>query len=200
MRIAGATARAEEQAHHAGELDVAHAHPAWIGERGEQQEAAGAAPAISRSGSPRGSSASPSASAATAPSAVSAFGMMRCSRSISAAGTTIRISASSSAIALPSCVRARRRAQRGGQRLDERIARGDRRRAAAAAPAQQQEREDRNVVVGLDRRAARRAVRGRGRAATRGAEGGRRRRSRTSRRSPRALLRMLPPCVTDRPP
>ncbi len=41
IRIAGATARAEEQAHHAGELDVAHAHAARVGERREQQEAAG---------------------------------------------------------------------------------------------------------------------------------------------------------------
>ena len=32
---------AEEQAHHARELDVAHAHAAGVGERGEQQEAAG---------------------------------------------------------------------------------------------------------------------------------------------------------------
>ena len=32
---------AEEQPHHAGELDVAHAHATRVGERGEQQEAAG---------------------------------------------------------------------------------------------------------------------------------------------------------------
>ena len=33
--------RAEEQTHHAGELDVAHTHAAGVGERGQQQEAAG---------------------------------------------------------------------------------------------------------------------------------------------------------------
>ena len=52
-------------------------------------------------------------------------------------------------------------AQRRGTCLDERIARRDRRCAAAAVPAQQQPGEDRDVVVGLDRRAAARAVRGR---------------------------------------
>ena len=35
---------AEEQPHHARELDVAHAHAARIGERGEQQKAAGGSP------------------------------------------------------------------------------------------------------------------------------------------------------------
>jgi hypothetical protein len=49
----------------------------------------------------------------------------------------------------------------GGHHLDGRIALGDRRRAAATAPAEQQPREDRDVVVRLDRRVAGAAVRAR---------------------------------------
>ena len=40
----GRDGAAEEQAHHAGELDVAHAHAAGVGQRGEQQKAAGGGP------------------------------------------------------------------------------------------------------------------------------------------------------------
>ena len=49
--------------------------------------------------------------------------------------------------------------QHAGARLDERVARRDWLAAAAATPAQQQPGEDRDVVVGLDRRGAARAVR-----------------------------------------
>ena len=53
-------------------------------------------------------------------------------------------------------------AQRGGARLDERVARRDRLAAATAVTAQQQPGEDRDVVVGPHRRVAAGAVRGRG--------------------------------------
>ena len=58
---------AEKQAHHACELDVAHAHAAGIGQRGEQQEAAGGRAGDQAAGSPDGSSAVPSTIASTAP-------------------------------------------------------------------------------------------------------------------------------------
>ncbi len=41
IRIAGATARAEAEAHHPGELDVTHAHATGIGKRRKQQKASG---------------------------------------------------------------------------------------------------------------------------------------------------------------
>ena len=40
MNSAGTDVAAEEEAEHGGELDVAHAHPARVGEGGEQEEAA----------------------------------------------------------------------------------------------------------------------------------------------------------------
>ena len=90
------------------------------------------------------------------------LGMMRCSRSISAAGTTSRISSDAERDRDGRVVRQHGAdAQRGGERLDERVARRDRLAAAAAVPAQQQPGEHRDVVVGLDRRAAAGAVRGR---------------------------------------
>ena len=73
------------------------------------------------------------------------------------------------------------RAQEACAGLHERIAPRDRRLAVAAAPAQQQPREHRDVVVGLDRRPARRAARAAGATATPCAAAGTRPRSETSR-------------------
>ena len=118
---------------------------------------------MSRSTSPPGSSAVPSTTASTAAGSVRRLGMIRWSRSMSAIGTRKATSTRprTSAAVSAWCTATTAAKSTAVGRLDDRIARRDRLRAAATAPAQEQPRQHRDVVVGLDRRLARGAVRGR---------------------------------------
>ena len=170
---------AEVQAEHAGELHVAHAH-ARAGRataaRKKKPAAGGAGDQLlddevrCRARRWRRARRSP-------PGRVIRFGMIRWSRSMSAIGTSAVTSSSPSDDADRVVLGGHdERVQHAGRRLDERVARRDRRAAGAAAAAQQQPRDHRDVVVGRDRRVAARAVRARDAPATRRAAAGRRRR------------------------
>ena len=153
---------AEEQAHHAGELDIAHAHAAGIGERRDQQEAAGGGAGdqacklarwVERGaeherehGAERGDLVGDD------PVFEVNYGRgyddqdQRDAQGDARQRVVCEHGADT---------------QRRGAPLDERVARRDRLAAAAAVAAQQQPGEDRDVVVRPHRRVASGAVRGR---------------------------------------
>ena len=130
---------AQEEAHHGRQLHVAHAHAGRVGDRGDQQEAArgGAGDQVLRQPA-RDRRASTAPGRAPRRAAISRLGMMRCSRSVAAAATSVTASASAghSAASRPNFSPSSHE-QRRRDRLDERIAHRDPHAAVAAAPAQQ---------------------------------------------------------------
>ena len=162
---------AEVEAHDGGELDVAHPHPARIGERHrEEQPARRRARRSPVPGRLAGSSPATSATTATAETIRIVFGISRSSRSVSVIVASVATKTSPST----SCGRfvaehdqRRHRKEQPGGELDQRVADRDPLAAVAAAAAQQQPGDDRDVVVGGDLGAAARRTASAARRSTR---------------------------------
>ena len=146
----------EVEAHHAGQLHVAHPHARRIGERGHEQEreGGGAGDQVLRQVAgvgERGGRSRPIRPSDRRSGSAAAGGPGRCRPARSGRPRRAARAAGRRRTRAPPRPRRTRRAV---QQLDERVARRDRGAAVPAAPAQHEPGDERHVVVGRQRRAA----------------------------------------------